>query len=42
LDEINKTQNYIRELYDLAEKFDVPVPDEDSDNYNVNSSTIVL
>jgi len=42
LDEIDKNRNYIRELYDLAEKFEILVPDEDIDNYNVNSSVITL
>lgn len=42
LDEIDKYQNYIKELYDLAKEFDVPVPDEDIDNYDVNDSVITL
>jgi len=42
LEELDKNQNYIRELYDLAEKFEVLVPDEDIENYDVNSSIITL
>lgn len=36
LEEIDNVLNYIRDLYDLAKEFEVPVPEDDIENYNVN------
>jgi len=40
LDEIDDNVNYIRDLYDLADEFEVPVPEEDLEHYNVNVISI--
>jgi len=37
LEELDVELNYIKELYELAEEFEIPVADEDTDNYDVNN-----
>lgn len=34
--------NYTRDLYDLADEFDVPVPEEDTENFYVNITFNIL
>jgi hypothetical protein len=36
LDEIDDISNYIRDIYDLADEFLVPVPEDDIGNYYVS------
>lgn len=36
VNEIDDRQNYIKDLYSLADEFEVPVPEEDTESYNVN------
>jgi len=37
LEELDVELNYIKELYELAEEFEIPVAVEDTDNYDVNN-----
>jgi len=37
LEELDVELNYIKELYELAEEFEIPVAEEDIDNYDVNN-----
>jgi len=37
LEELDVELNYIKELYELAEEFEIPIADEDTDNYDVNN-----
>lgn len=42
MDELDNNLNYIRDLYDLADEFDVPVPEEDIDSYYVNNIRVFI
>jgi len=37
LEELDVELNYIKELYELAEEFEIPIADEDTNNYDVNN-----
>lgn len=41
LEELDVELNYIKELYELAEEFEIPIADEDTDNYDVNNIFII-
>lgn len=42
LEEIDIELNYIKELYELAEEYEIPVSELDTDNYDVNYIIIVI
>jgi len=41
LEELDVELNYIKELYELAEEFEIPVYEGDTDNYDVNTIFIL-
>lgn len=41
LEELDVKLNYTKELYELAEEFEIPVSEEDIDNYDVNNIFII-
>lgn len=42
LEKIDIELNYIKELYELAEEFEIPVAERDIDNYDVNYIFITI
>jgi len=42
LEEIDIELNYIKELYELAEEYEIPIAEGDIDNYDVNNIIITV
>lgn len=42
MEELDIELNYIKELYELAEEYEIPIAEEDIDNYDVNNIIIIL
>jgi len=42
LKELDIELNYIKELYELAEEYEIPIAEEDTDNYDVYNMFIII
>lgn len=42
LEELDIELNYIKELYELAEEYEIPIAEEDIDNYDVDNIFIMI